>query len=77
MWRICVIFEEDTPLELLRRLRPDVLVKGGTYATDEVVGKEFVEGYGGKVCVTAKIDGVSTTGIVSALREQQRQPVGS
>ena len=50
-----LIFEEDTPREMLRRLRPDVLVKGGTYTPDEVVGKKFVEGYGGCVFVVGKI----------------------
>ncbi len=46
-----LIFEEDTPLELLHRLRPEVLVKGGTYRVDEVVGAEVVKPYGGRVCV--------------------------
>lgn len=64
-----IIFEEDTPHELLRRVRPHVLVKGGTYSVDQVVGKEIVEAYGGKVCVTGKRDGVSTTELVSRLKE--------
>ena len=60
-----LLFDDDTPHELLRRIRPDVLVKGGTYAPDEVVGREIVLGYGGKVCVAGKIDAVSTTAIVA------------
>jgi D-beta-D-heptose 7-phosphate kinase/D-beta-D-heptose 1-phosphate adenosyltransferase len=64
-----LIFEDDTPHDLLRRLRPDVLVKGGTYTPDEVVGKEIVEAYGGRVCVTGKSQGVSTTEIVAAVRK--------
>ncbi len=63
-----VIFDEDTPEELLRRLRPDVLVKGGTYTADEVVGKEIVEAYGGRVCVTSQRPGVSTSAILAAVR---------
>jgi D-beta-D-heptose 7-phosphate kinase / D-beta-D-heptose 1-phosphate adenosyltransferase len=53
---------------LLRRVQPDVLVKGGTYAAEEVVGREVVQGYGGRVCVTGRRDGVSTTQLLAALR---------
>ena len=57
-----VVFEEDTPQPLLTTLRPDVLVKGGTYTLDEVVGHEIVEAYGGQVVVTGVVAGVSTIG---------------
>ena len=63
-----VIFDDDTPQELLCAIRPDVLVKGGT--TDEVVGREIVEGYGGQVCVTRSVNGYSTSEIVSTIRGQ-------
>jgi D-beta-D-heptose 7-phosphate kinase / D-beta-D-heptose 1-phosphate adenosyltransferase len=63
-----VIFDEATPHNLLHRLRPDVLVKGGTYAPDEVVGHEVVTAYGGQVCVVGLVDGVSTTKIVESLK---------
>ena len=63
-----VIFDEPTPHALLERLRPDVLVKGGTYALDEVVGHEVVTAYGGTVCVVGLVDGVSTTRIVARLQ---------
>lgn len=63
-----VIFDEATPHGLLHRLRPDVLVKGGTYASHEVVGHEVVTAYGGKVCVVGLVEGVSTTKIVASLR---------
>lgn len=59
-----VIFDERTPEDLLRRIRPDVLVKGGDYPIEDVVGAEFVNERGGRVCVTKRIEGVSTTGIV-------------
>jgi D-beta-D-heptose 7-phosphate kinase/D-beta-D-heptose 1-phosphate adenosyltransferase len=62
-----VVFGDDTPHELLRAIRPDVLVKGGTYTTDQVVGHEIVEAYGGKVCVTGVVDGVSTSRILESL----------
>jgi D-beta-D-heptose 7-phosphate kinase/D-beta-D-heptose 1-phosphate adenosyltransferase len=62
-----VIFGDDTPHALLHAIRPDVLVKGGTYTTDEVVGHEIVEAYGGQVRVTGVVDGVSTSRILESL----------
>jgi D-beta-D-heptose 7-phosphate kinase/D-beta-D-heptose 1-phosphate adenosyltransferase len=62
-----VVFDEDTPCHLLRAIKPDVLVKGGTYTTDQVVGHEIVTAYGGKVCVTGVVDGISTTRIVESI----------
>ena len=55
------------PAPTARALRPDVLVKGGTYAPHEVVGREVVEAYGGEVRVTSVVDGISTTRIVQSL----------
>lgn len=63
-----VIFDEATPHNLLHRVRPDVLVKGGTYTPDEVVGHEVVRAYGGQVCVVGLVAGVSTTKIVDSLK---------
>lgn len=63
-----IVFDEDTPHTLLGRLRPDLLVKGGTYRHDEIVGWELVESYGGQVKALGAVPGVSTTQIVSALR---------
>ena len=51
-----VIFGEDTPLELIERLRPDVLVKGADYRLDEVVGAGVVEGYGGRVLLADLVE---------------------
>ncbi len=65
-----VVFDDDTPLQAIEMLRPDVLVKGGTYSTDEVVGRELVEAYGGQVRVTGIVDGISTTRIVHSLEER-------
>ena len=61
---LAVVFEEDTPLELIRRLKPTVLVKGGDYARDEVVGHEVVEAEGGEVLLVDLLPGHSTTSIV-------------
>jgi D-beta-D-heptose 7-phosphate kinase / D-beta-D-heptose 1-phosphate adenosyltransferase len=64
-----VVFDDDTPHALLHAIRPDVLVKGGTYTTEQVVGHEIVESYGGRVCVTGVVDGVSTTRILQSLQD--------
>lgn len=65
-----LFFNENTPHDLLRELRPDVLVKGGTYAVEEVLGREVVEAYGGKVCVTGKVDDISTTQILAEVQHR-------
>jgi len=64
-----IIFDEPTPHALLSRLEPDLLVKGGTYGHDGILGWELVESYGGKVKALGAIPGVSTTQIVERLRE--------
>ncbi|MCU1319437.1 MAG: rfaE bifunctional protein [Edaphobacter sp.] len=62
-----VLFEEDTPLELIRALKPNVLVKGGDYNVETVVGHEDVLGYGGRVEIVPTVEGFSTTNIVKKL----------
>jgi len=61
------VFDELTPLELVRYLRPDVLVKGADYHRDEVIGADFVESYGGRVHLASLREGYSTTGILKLL----------
>ena len=61
------IFEEKTPIDLIRFLKPDVLVKGADYQKDEVVGGQFVESYGGRVHLASLRKGFSTTGILERL----------
>jgi D-beta-D-heptose 7-phosphate kinase/D-beta-D-heptose 1-phosphate adenosyltransferase len=61
---LVVVFEEDTPLELIRRLRPTVLVKGSDYRKEDVVGHDVVEADGGQVILVDLVPGHSTTGIV-------------
>lgn len=60
-----VPFSEDTPINIIRRIRPDFLVKGGDYAGKVVVGSEFVESYGGKVILAGYDGGHSTTKIIA------------
>ena len=62
-----VVFEDDTPLELIRQIRPDVLVKGADYELDEVVGGDIVEAYGGRVVLADLVDGFSTTETIARL----------
>ncbi len=62
-----VIFGEETPLELIRALRPDVLVKGGDYTESTIVGAEDVKGAGGRVVVVPLTEGQSTTSIIEKL----------
>lgn len=62
------LFDEDTPLSLIQQLRPDVLVKGGDYTIDRIVGADFVQQQGGKVAVIPFVEGYSTTGIIDKIR---------
>lgn len=68
-----VLFDEDTPHAMLAAIRPDVLVKGGTYQPHEVVGREVVDSYGGRVCITRLVKGVSTTRIVESMKKTSQQ----
>jgi D-beta-D-heptose 7-phosphate kinase/D-beta-D-heptose 1-phosphate adenosyltransferase len=63
-----VIFEEDTPLELIKLVRPDVLVKGGDYTIDQIVGAKEVQAAGGRVVINPILEGFSTTGIIGRIR---------
>jgi D-beta-D-heptose 7-phosphate kinase/D-beta-D-heptose 1-phosphate adenosyltransferase len=67
---LVVIFEEDTPLELIRRVRPQVLVKGGDYTREQVVGHEIVEAGGGEVVIVDTLPERSTTRLV----ERSKKP---
>lgn len=64
-----VLFDEDTPLALIRRLRPAVLVKGADYAREAIVGADEVEGWGGRVVRVPLVPGVSTTRLLRRLRD--------
>lgn len=62
------IFDEDTPLELIAALLPDVLVKGGDYRPDTIVGADEVVAAGGRVVVSRLVPGLSTTGLIERSR---------
>ncbi|MCB0701750.1 MAG: D-glycero-beta-D-manno-heptose 1-phosphate adenylyltransferase [Candidatus Kapaibacterium sp.] len=64
-----VIFEEDTPQEIISLIVPNKLVKGGDYKKEDVVGKEIVEGNGGEVVIIPFVDGKSTTNIINRINE--------
>ncbi len=67
-WVVC--FESDTPEELLRDIQPDIVVKGGDYTVDEVVGADIVKAYGGEIKVLSLQQGVSTTNIIDSIKSQ-------
>ncbi len=67
-------FGEDTPEKLLRELRPDILVKGGDYSLDQVVGGELVKSWGGEVHALAFIDDCSTSAMVEKMRRAAQNP---
>jgi rfaE bifunctional protein nucleotidyltransferase chain/domain len=64
-----IIFEEDTPLELINAIRPDVLVKGGDYTIEQIVGAKEVVANGGRVVINPIIEGYSTTSIIEKLKK--------
>ena len=62
------IFDEDTPLKLIETVHPDVLVKGGDYLPEQVVGRAEVEGWGGELKLIPFVEGKSTSGIIQKIR---------
>jgi D-beta-D-heptose 7-phosphate kinase/D-beta-D-heptose 1-phosphate adenosyltransferase len=68
----CVIFGQSDPRELLRAVRPDVLVKGAEYSLAGVVGRQLVEGWGGSVHRVSHVTGWSSTGLMKIVRERRR-----
>jgi D-beta-D-heptose 7-phosphate kinase / D-beta-D-heptose 1-phosphate adenosyltransferase len=70
IWSVDAVisFDEDTPLDLIRRLRPDVLIKGGDYTIATVVGADDVQAAGGRVVLVNHVEGRSTTGTITKLR---------
>ncbi len=64
-----LIFEEDTPLQLITTILPDVLVKGGDYTLEQIVGAKEVIANGGEVKIVPILEGFSTTGIIEKMRK--------
>jgi D-beta-D-heptose 7-phosphate kinase/D-beta-D-heptose 1-phosphate adenosyltransferase len=69
---LVVLFDEDTPLQLIQAIKPDILVKGEDYRLDQVVGREVVESYGGRVCLVPLLQGYSTTQIAEKIASTQQ-----
>ena len=63
-----VVFEEDTPLELITSFMPDVIVKGGDYTVEQIAGAKEVIANGGRVVINPIVEGFSTTGIIEKMR---------
>lgn len=64
-----VVFNQDTPYDLIKHIKPFIIAKGGDYKVDDVVGKDIVESYGGRVEIIPFVDGKSTTKIIEKMRE--------
>jgi len=62
------IFDEDTPADIIRRVQPDILVKGADWPADQIVGREIVEARGGRVILEPVEQGYSTTDIINRIR---------
>ena len=67
-----VIFDQDTPHEIISRLQPDVLVKGADWAADQIVGRDIVEARGGRVVLASVEEGYSTTSLLERVRKLNR-----
>jgi len=63
------LFDEETPYNLISRVKPDVLVKGGDYKVEEIVGADVVKGYGGEVVTIDFVEGYSTSGLIEKLQK--------
>lgn len=63
-----ILFEEDTPLNLITNILPDVLIKGGDYTIDQIVGAKEVLANGGQVKIAPTLEGFSTTGIIEKMK---------
>jgi len=71
------IFDESTPLRLIKQIKPDILVKGGDYTKDTVVGKDFVESYGGKVVIIPRYKDYSTTNTIRFIKGHSLKKEGN
>jgi rfaE bifunctional protein nucleotidyltransferase chain/domain len=63
------IFNELTPMEIINYLKPDILIKGGDWAEEDVVGREEIKEWGGRVAIIPEVEGKSTTNIVEKIKD--------
>ncbi|MFO7962483.1 MAG: bifunctional D-glycero-beta-D-manno-heptose-7-phosphate kinase/D-glycero-beta-D-manno-heptose 1-phosphate adenylyltransferase HldE [Desulfobacterales bacterium] len=66
-----ILFSEETPIELIRCIRPDVIVKGGDYTVKTVIGHDIVQQYGGRVVIFPLVEGLSTTGVIEQVKNSR------
>lgn len=66
-----ILFDEDTPLNLIKKIKPNVLVKGGDYKIEQIIGHEFVSSYGGVVKTISFLDGYSTTQLIQRIQQNE------
>ena len=64
-----VVFSDSTPIEIIKSLRPEVLVKGGDWQKQDIVGRDFVESYGGRVETVDYQEGLSTTSLINKIKK--------
>ena len=62
-----IIFKESTPLDIIKKINPDIIVKGGDYIKEDVIGKNYIEKYGGEVIIFPLSEGFSTTSILEKI----------
>lgn len=72
----CVIFNEETPIKVIKAIKPDIIVKGSDYKKNQVVGKDIVESYGGKVKIINLLPGLSTTYLIKKINEAYKSSQG-
>ena len=65
-----ILFNEETPSELIQQVKPDVLVKGGDYKVEEIVGYDVVSSYGGKICTIPFLDGFSSSSLIEKIENR-------
>lgn len=70
---VVTIFTEDTPIDLISEVIPDVLVKGGDWKEDDIVGSDVVKGHGGKVISLKFVDSYSTTAIIDRMSKDKQK----
>ncbi len=66
---LVIAFDEETPLELIKKVKPDILIKGKDYSIENIVGAEFVLGNGGEVKTIEILEGYSTTEIINKIKK--------
>jgi len=66
---VVIAFDEETPLELIKQVKPDILIKGNDYSLENIVGSDFVLGIGGKVKTINLLKGYSTTGLIEKIKK--------